>query len=259
VGRSWICNAAISFAIACAAMVAGPGAVGSAVAYADGIFDVDILDIFGDDDKKSNRRPGVGAAISGGGRPTSTVRVGVGELQPGDVVGISGGGVPAFGGGAKRASMLPPVPTAPRSRTVVIRAEQPPSAPVTPAAPVPVGVPPVVAPAPVIVPVPPPAPAVVPVPPPAVVPVPPPAPAPLAPPPSVTEPAPPETLSPQAIPFRAGYPDYLRAATVSQLLAAALPGVAGILLMTTAGGVVGYRQARAMQTLPPVGVARFLH
>jgi hypothetical protein len=254
VGRSWMRSAAISFAIACAAMVAGPGAVGSAVASADGIFGIDILDIFGDDDKKS-RHPQVGAvggAAESRARPTSTVRVGVGELRPGDVTGVAGGGGVAGRSGANRASTLPPVPTAPRSRGVT-RPERPPRAPVAPAAPVPEVVPTVVPPAPVVVPSPPPAPAVVP--------LPPPAPAPLAPPPSVSEqrqPAP-ETLSPHAIPFRAGYPDYLRAATVSQLVAAALPGVAGILLMTTAGGVVGYRQARAMQTLPPAGVARFLH
>ena len=55
-----------------------------------------------------------------------------------------------------------------------------------------------------------------------------------------------------------GYADYLRAADVTDLLAVALPGVAGILAFTAAGGVVGYRQARAAQTLPPVGIARFL-
>ena len=58
--------------------------------------------------------------------------------------------------------------------------------------------------------------------------------------------------------FRAGYADYLRAADVGQLLVATLPGMAGILMFTAAGGLLGYRQARAAQVLPRASIARFL-
>ena len=234
--RSRICVAAVSCAIACGAMVAGPAVVGSAVASADDLFGIDI-DIFGQDDKKSDH---------------ADVVVGVGQPQFG---GVSGAGPRR--GGARRAPNLAPVPTAPSTRSIVIRAEHPASVPAAPVAPAPVIVPPVVPPPPVVVPL---APA--------------PAPSPLAPAPSPAAPASPviqqprtnhqpalaDSLSPQAIPesFRVGYADYLRAADVTNLLAVALPGVAGILAFTAAGGVVGYRQARAAQALPPAGIARFL-
>jgi hypothetical protein len=61
--------------------------------------------------------------------------------------------------------------------------------------------------------------------------------------------------------FRAGYTDYLRTATVGDLAAVALPGTAGIFVITALGGLVGFRQARAAQALPPANianVARFL-
>lgn len=48
-------------------------------------------------------------------------------------------------------------------------------------------------------------------------------------------------------PFRVGYPQYLRTATTSDLLAAALPGVAGIAGFTLVGAYAGYRQAKALQ------------
>ncbi len=47
--------------------------------------------------------------------------------------------------------------------------------------------------------------------------------------------------------FRAGYDEYLRTATNSDLLAAALPGVAGIAGFTLVGAYAGYRQAKALQ------------
>lgn len=59
-----------------------------------------------------------------------------------------------------------------------------------------------------------------------------------------------ESLSPRAkIPdgFRVGYAEYLRAATTSDILAAALPGVAGIAGFTVLGAYAGYRQAKAIQ------------
>ena len=59
-----------------------------------------------------------------------------------------------------------------------------------------------------------------------------------------------ESLSPPAqIPdsFRAGYSEYLRSATVSDMLAAAVPGVAGIAGFTLIGAFAGYRQAKSLQ------------
>ncbi len=57
---------------------------------------------------------------------------------------------------------------------------------------------------------------------------------------------------------RQGYTDYLRRPGLPQLAGAALPGVAGILLMTLAGGVVGYRQASAGRMIRASGAARYL-
>ncbi|GFG49059.1 hypothetical protein CQY20_25840 [Mycolicibacterium agri] len=47
--------------------------------------------------------------------------------------------------------------------------------------------------------------------------------------------------------YRVGYAEYLRSATTGDLLVAALPGVAGIAGFTLIGAYVGYRQARALQ------------
>lgn len=47
--------------------------------------------------------------------------------------------------------------------------------------------------------------------------------------------------------FRAGYPEYLRSANTGDLIAAALPGVAGIAGFTIVGAYAGYRQAKALQ------------
>lgn len=58
--------------------------------------------------------------------------------------------------------------------------------------------------------------------------------------------------------FRVGYADYLRTAEVSQIIAAAVPGVAGMLLLTIAGGFVGHRQANAGRAVRTNGTARFL-
>ena len=58
--------------------------------------------------------------------------------------------------------------------------------------------------------------------------------------------------------FRAGYGEYLRTARVEQIAAVAVPGVAGILLLTGAGGVLGYRQARAGHAIRANGTARFV-
>lgn len=58
---------------------------------------------------------------------------------------------------------------------------------------------------------------------------------------------------------RAGYGEYLRGAGVSQIAALALPGLAGILLLTGAGGLLGYRQAKAAQGVRTTGIARFMN
>ena len=58
--------------------------------------------------------------------------------------------------------------------------------------------------------------------------------------------------------FRAGYGEYLRAAGVGQVAAVAVPGVAGILFLTGAGGLLGYRQARAGHAVRANGTARFM-
>lgn len=58
---------------------------------------------------------------------------------------------------------------------------------------------------------------------------------------------------------RVGYGETLRSAGTSQLAALALPGVVGILVLTAAGGVVGYRQAKAGQVVRARGTARFMN
>jgi hypothetical protein len=59
--------------------------------------------------------------------------------------------------------------------------------------------------------------------------------------------------------YRVGYTDYLRSAGMSQVVALAGPGVAGILVLTGAGGLVGYRQARAGHAVRTTGSARFVN
>jgi hypothetical protein len=57
---------------------------------------------------------------------------------------------------------------------------------------------------------------------------------------------------------RQGYTEYLRSPGLPQLAGAALPGVAGILLMTFGGAVVGYRQADAGRMIRSSAAARYL-
>ena len=59
--------------------------------------------------------------------------------------------------------------------------------------------------------------------------------------------------------YRVGYTDYLRTAGISQVVALAAPGLAGMLVLTGAGGVVGYRQAKAGHTVRTGGAARFVN
>ncbi len=276
-------TAAISCLMACGAMVTGPGIVGGALASADLLgIDLDIFDIFCHNDKKcdnDNDRRGVPEVGSNAPevRINGVLATEVPKLGPPGATG-GGGGVPS-GGGTNRPSNLQPVPTAPGSREIVIRAEPRAPAPAAPApvapVPAPVVAPPVAVP-PIVVP-----PVVVPpivVPPVVVPPMMPPAPAigpVVAPPPEVhppsltptpradRQPAPVGELGPKGIPatFRAGYAAYLRSATVGELAAVAVPGTAGIFVITALGGLVGFRQARAAQTLPPANIAnvvRFL-
>jgi hypothetical protein len=279
---SWMRYGAISCAIACGLMIAGPGIAGSAVASAIlGIGGDGILDIFGDDDhKRSARHPSqadVGASSPAAGitadGPTSTIGVTRVEsgAQPKSTFAseVADDGVPQSSG-VDRATNLP-LSTAPTTREAVTQAEPPAAVRDSgvPLAPVPAFVPPVsefVPPVPEFVP---PAPEIVPPAPPVIVPpaivlppapvvVPPGAPAgrpepPASPIPMTQEPrannplAPPESFGPNPIPdsFRVGYPEYLRAATVPDLMVLALPGVAGMTLLTAAGGALGFRQARA--------------
>ncbi|OBC14750.1 hypothetical protein A5784_29435 [Mycobacterium sp. 852013-50091_SCH5140682] len=57
--------------------------------------------------------------------------------------------------------------------------------------------------------------------------------------------------------YRVGYADYLRTAGTTELAALAVPGTVGIMALTGAGGIVGYRQARAGHTVR-TNVARFV-
>jgi len=59
--------------------------------------------------------------------------------------------------------------------------------------------------------------------------------------------------------YRIGYAEYLRTAGMSQLAALAVPGVAGMLVLTGAGGLVGYRQAKAGHAVRTGGAARFVN
>lgn len=57
--------------------------------------------------------------------------------------------------------------------------------------------------------------------------------------------------------YRVGYGEYLRTAGISQVVAVAAPGFAGIMLLTGAGGIIGYRQARSALASRSARSARF--
>jgi hypothetical protein len=57
--------------------------------------------------------------------------------------------------------------------------------------------------------------------------------------------------------YRMGYMEYLRAAGIGQVAAVAVPGFTGILILTGAGGLIGYRQARAGRSVRSGNTARF--
>ncbi|WP_156752115.1 hypothetical protein [Mycobacterium sp. ACS1612] len=64
------------------------------------------------------------------------------------------------------------------------------------------------------------------------------------------------TVTPR--PTRLGYPRELRSPTPAEVAMLALPGVAGLLLLTVSGGVIGYRQANSARLLRAQPAARFL-
>jgi hypothetical protein len=59
--------------------------------------------------------------------------------------------------------------------------------------------------------------------------------------------------------YRVGYGEYLRTARPSQIAALAVPGLAGILVLTGAGGFVGYRQAKAGRGVHMTRTAQFMN
>jgi hypothetical protein len=83
----------------------------------------------------------------------------------------------------------------------------------------------------------------------------------VAPPRAGREPAPVAGSGNVAVPasYRVGYVEYLRTAGMTQIAAVAVPGVAGIMLLTGAGGLLGYRQAKAGHTVRSGGTARFVN
>jgi hypothetical protein len=81
-------------------------------------------------------------------------------------------------------------------------------------------------------------------------------------PPAGREPLPANVGSNVAVPatsYRIGYTEYLRNAGLSQVAVLAVPGLAGMLVLTGAGGLVGYRQAKAGHAVHTGGTARFVN
>ncbi|MDT7730427.1 MAG: hypothetical protein QOK45_680 [Mycobacterium sp.] len=76
------------------------------------------------------------------------------------------------------------------------------------------------------------------------------------------EPLPANVGSNVAVPatsYRIGYTEYLRNAGLTQVAALAVPGVTGMLVLTGAGGLLGYRQAKAGHAVHTSGTARFVN
>jgi hypothetical protein len=66
-------------------------------------------------------------------------------------------------------------------------------------------------------------------------------------------------LTPPPTSYRVGYPEYLRTAGLPQVAAVAGPGLAGMIVLTGAGGLIGYRQAKAGHAVRATGTARFVN
>ncbi|WP_164478400.1 hypothetical protein [Mycolicibacterium stellerae] len=58
--------------------------------------------------------------------------------------------------------------------------------------------------------------------------------------------------------YRIGYTEYLRSAGLPQVAALAVPGLVGIMVLTGAGGLLGYRQAKAGHAVHVSGSARYI-
>lgn len=58
--------------------------------------------------------------------------------------------------------------------------------------------------------------------------------------------------------YRIGYTEYLRTAGLPLVAALAVAGIAGILVLTGAGGLIGYRKAKAGNAVRAGGTARFI-
>lgn len=60
------------------------------------------------------------------------------------------------------------------------------------------------------------------------------------------------------VPRTAGFERFMRNPSVAELAVVALPGLAGLVLLTFGGGVVGYRQANSVRFVRTAGAERFL-
>ncbi|WP_142406070.1 hypothetical protein [Mycobacterium sp. ITM-2016-00318] len=224
-------RSAIGTAMACGAFVTGPMCVGVAVSHADllgGGGGVDVLgvDLLGGD-KKEGGAAGTLARANGVSTAPSTR----------SVVIRSKAAAP------QQSPSIQPVVAPASMRTVAAETMGAPLLETVPSAPPPAASPPMPAAVPVSV-MPPAAPAVD---------VPAPQAAPIT---TTNQPRPSARLgradgfSPKSkLPntFRVGYAEYLRTATTSDILAAALPGAAGLAGFTILGAYAGYRQAKALQ------------
>lgn len=59
-------------------------------------------------------------------------------------------------------------------------------------------------------------------------------------------------------PAQVSYPRYLRTPTAAELSMVALPGLAGLIVLTFSGGVIGYRQANSARFIRTSAAARFM-
>ena len=76
--------------------------------------------------------------------------------------------------------------------------------------------------------------------------------------PTIEPPASATLLSTSGRATRLGYPRSLREPTAGELALVALPGLAGLLVFTLSGGVIGYRQANSAHVFRTQSAARFL-